>query len=155
MARRQDRKVIKIEAAYGSDRQTFIIKRNYDLRVRDVQEDAAKAFKIPTDQIILYWKVRKTRTVFHRFLPLDCVFFLQGRNICDTPNELLETLGIENNHTMRVCRKDDPNPSNKQSQVYNYPSTTNIYAPQSTYYPQQTYATYPTQYDQQYLTSPR
>ena len=59
MARRQDRKVIKIEAAYGSDRQTFIIKRNYDLHVRDVQEDAAKAFKIPTDQIVLYWKVRK------------------------------------------------------------------------------------------------
>ena len=58
MARRQDRKVIKIEAAYGSDRQTFIIKRNYDLLVRDVQEDAAKAFKIPVDQIVLYWKVR-------------------------------------------------------------------------------------------------
>jgi hypothetical protein len=57
MARRQDRRVTKIEAAYGSDRQTFIVKRNYDLRVRDVQEDAAKAFKIPVDQIILYWKV--------------------------------------------------------------------------------------------------
>ena len=59
---------------------------------------------------------------------------------------------------MRVCRKDDAIPSNKQSQGYSYPSTTNIYAPQSTYYPQypqQTYATYPTQYDQQYLTSPR
>jgi hypothetical protein len=57
MARRQDRRVIKIEAAYGSDRQTFIVKRNYDLRVRDVQEDAAKAFRIPIDEIILYWKV--------------------------------------------------------------------------------------------------
>jgi len=57
MARRQDRRVTKIEAAYGSDRQTFIVKRNYDLRVRDVQEDAGKAFKIPTDEIILYWKV--------------------------------------------------------------------------------------------------
>ncbi|CAF4729392.1 unnamed protein product, partial [Rotaria socialis] len=56
MARRQDRKVIKIEAAYGSDRQTFIVKRNYDLRVRDVQEDAATTFRIPIDQIILYWK---------------------------------------------------------------------------------------------------
>lgn len=57
MARRQDRKVIKIEAAYGSDRQTFIVKRNSDLRVRDVQEDAASLFRIPIDQIILYWKV--------------------------------------------------------------------------------------------------
>ena len=57
MARRQDRKVIKIEAAYGSDRQTLIVKRDYDLRVRDVQEDASKAFKMPPDQIILYWKV--------------------------------------------------------------------------------------------------
>ncbi len=57
MARRQDRKVTKIEAAYGSDRQTFIVKRNYDLRVRDVQEDASKVFKMPLDQIILYWKV--------------------------------------------------------------------------------------------------
>ena len=59
MARRQDRKVIKIEAAYGSDRQTFIVKRHYDLRVRDVQEDAAKSFRMPVDQIILYWKVMK------------------------------------------------------------------------------------------------
>ena len=58
MARRQDRKVIKIEAAYGSDRQTFIVKRNYDLHVSDVQEDAAKVFKMPVDQLVLYWKVR-------------------------------------------------------------------------------------------------
>jgi hypothetical protein len=59
MARRQDRKVLKIEAAYGSDRQTLIVKRNYDLRVCDLQEDAAKVFKMPVDQIILYWKVNK------------------------------------------------------------------------------------------------
>ena len=59
MARRQDRKVIKIEVAYGSDRQKLIVKRNYDLRVRDVQEDAARAFKIPIEQLILYWKVNK------------------------------------------------------------------------------------------------
>lgn len=75
MARRQDRKVIKLEAAYGSDRQTIIVKRDYDLRVRDVQEDASKVFKMPVDQIILYWKVT-TATPFrsarrkrmHRFL---------------------------------------------------------------------------------------
>ncbi len=58
MARRQDRKVIKVEAAYGSDRQTIIVKRNYDLHVRDLQEDASKVFKMPLDQIILYWKVK-------------------------------------------------------------------------------------------------
>ena len=50
MARRQDRKVIKIEAAHGSDRQTFIIKRNYDLRVRDVQEDASKVCNMYLDK---------------------------------------------------------------------------------------------------------
>lgn len=59
MARRQDRRVIKIEAAYGSDRQTFIVKRNYELRVRDVQEDASKTFRMPVDQIVLYWKVSR------------------------------------------------------------------------------------------------
>ncbi|CAF1156405.1 unnamed protein product [Adineta ricciae] len=96
MARRQDRKVIKIEAAYGSDRQTLIVKRDYDLRVRDVQEDASKAFKMPLEQIILYWK---------------------GRNICNTPNELLETLGIENNHQMRVCREDDPAQQNRRREL--------------------------------------
>jgi len=64
MARRQDRKVIKIEAAYGSDRQTIIVKRTYDLRVRDLQEDASKVFKMPVDQIILYWKVELNLTTF-------------------------------------------------------------------------------------------
>lgn len=59
MARRQDRKVIKLEAAYGSDRQTFLVKRNHDLRVFDVQEDAAKVFKIPVDSLVLYWKVKE------------------------------------------------------------------------------------------------
>ena len=57
LARRQDRKIIKIEAAHGSDRQTFIVKRDYELRVRDVMEEASKTFKIPVDQVILYWKV--------------------------------------------------------------------------------------------------
>ncbi|CAF0946446.1 unnamed protein product [Adineta ricciae] len=86
MARRQDRKIIKIEAAHGSDRQTFIVKRDYELRVRDVMEEASKTFKIPVDQVILYWK---------------------GRNICETPDVLLESLGVENNNTMRVARADE------------------------------------------------
>ncbi|CAF1579535.1 unnamed protein product [Adineta ricciae] len=86
LARRQDRKIIKIEAAHGSDRQTFIVKRDYELRVRDVMEEASKTFKIPADQVILYWK---------------------GRNICETPDVLLESLGVENNNTMRVARADE------------------------------------------------
>jgi len=72
MARRQDRKVIKIEAAYGSDRQTIIVKRNYDLRVRDLQEDASKIFKMPLDQIILYWKVNSS---------IGLLFFASNRNL--------------------------------------------------------------------------
>ena len=63
MSRRQDRKVIKIEAAYGSDRQTFIVKRNYDLRVRDLQDDAAKVFKMPLDELVLYWKVGESNQI--------------------------------------------------------------------------------------------
>ncbi|CAF1194818.1 unnamed protein product, partial [Didymodactylos carnosus] len=143
MARRQDRKVIKIEAAYGSDRQTFIVKRNYDLRVRDVQEDASKAFKMPVDQIILYWK---------------------GRNICDTPNELLETLGIENNHQMRVCREDDPVQRNRRKELRSYTDYTNqqdpygggqtMYQQQQTNYPNQ-YPNYQSYNNDQYSTSPR
>ncbi len=82
MARRQDRKVIKIEAAYGSDRQTIIVKRNYDLRVRDVQEDAAKVFKMPLDQIILYWKVKlnlKNFFIIH-FILRDEIFVIHPMN---------------------------------------------------------------------------
>jgi len=73
MARRQDRKVIKVEAAYGSDRQTIIVKRNYDLRVRDLQEDASKVFKMPLDQIILYWKVKEKR--FQSFSLIQSIDF--------------------------------------------------------------------------------
>ncbi|CAF3646864.1 unnamed protein product [Adineta steineri] len=117
MARRQDRKVIKIEAAYGSDRQTFIVKRDYDLRVRDVQEDAAKVFKMPLEEIILYWK---------------------GRNICNTPNELLETLGIENNHQMRVCREDDPTQQNRRRELLSNTAPNQQNVPSNgTYNPQQ------------------
>ncbi|CAF2536498.1 unnamed protein product [Rotaria sp. Silwood2] len=146
MARRQDRKVIKIEAAYGSDRQTFVVKRNYDLRVRDVQEEASKVFKMPLDQIILYWK---------------------GRNICDTPNELLEALGIENNHQMRVCRADDQAQQNRRRETRSFATSDQQYSSsndlfqqqqqqqQQQFYPQyqqqqqQPYPNYPPMYDQQ------
>ncbi len=92
--------------------------------------------------------------------------FFQGRNICETPNELLEVLGIENNNTMRVCRKDDQSPRNiqqQQQQLYTYPASSQQYSSsndlynQQQYYPQQqqVYTTYPTNYDQHYMTSPR
>jgi len=126
MARRQDRKVIKLEAAYGSDRQTFIVKRNHDLRVCDVQEDAAKVFKIPVDSLVLYWK---------------------GRNIVETPNELLEALGIENNHQMRVCRDDDPMQQNRRRELRAQPGSDQMYS--SSAQQQQQGAPYSSQYDQQ------
>ena len=70
MARRQDRKVIKLEAAHGSDRQTFIIKRTYDLRVLDVLEDASKLFKIPVDSLVLYWKVNNSIIYVHKSIEI-------------------------------------------------------------------------------------
>ncbi len=78
----------------------------------------------------------------------------QGRNICETPNELLETLGIENNHTMRVCRGDDPAQRSRLQQQQQYSSSNNAYTqPQQQYtypqYQQQGYSNYPTNYDQQ------
>lgn len=83
MARRMDRKVIKLEAAFGSDRQSIVIKRNQDLIVRDLMEDIQRVFKIPIEE----------QVVFHK-----------GTNLCDFSNELLENLGVENNHAIRVTR---------------------------------------------------
>ncbi|CAF0880474.1 unnamed protein product [Brachionus calyciflorus] len=83
MARRMDRKVIKLEAAYGSERQFIVVTRGQDLVVRDLMEDIQKNFKIPMDQ----------QVVFHK-----------GTNLCDFPGEKLEQLGVENNHQIRVTR---------------------------------------------------
>jgi len=83
MARRMDRKVIKLEAAYGSERQFIVVKRNQDLIAKDIMEEVNRVFKIPMEE----------QVIFHK-----------GSNICDFPNELIETLGIENNHPVRVCR---------------------------------------------------
>ncbi len=91
MARRMDRKVIKLEAAYGSDRQPIVIKRNQDLIVRDLMEDIQRTFRIPQEELV----------IFHK-----------GTNLCDFPNEKLENLGIENNHQIRVTQDTDlPNRS--------------------------------------------
>lgn len=78
-----DRKVIKLEAAFGSDRQAIVVKRNRDLLVSDVMEDIARVFKIPVDE----------QVIFHR-----------GTNLSDFPNEPLENLGVENNNVIRVTR---------------------------------------------------
>ena len=68
MARRMDRKVIKLEAAYGSERQTIYVKRNQDLIVRDLMEEVQNVFKIPMDE----------QVVFHK-----------GTNLCDFVNQTL------------------------------------------------------------------
>lgn len=86
MALRGDRKVIKLEAAYGSERQFIVIKRNQDLIVHDVLEEIQKTFKIPVDQ----------QVIFHK-----------GTNLCDFPSEKLENLGIENNHLVRITRDQE------------------------------------------------
>lgn len=96
MARRMDRKVIKLEAAYGSERQTIYVKRNQDLIVRDLMEEVQNVFKIPMDE----------QVVFHK-----------GTNLCDFVNQTLENLGIENNHQIRVTRDSElpqKSPRNKQ-----------------------------------------
>jgi hypothetical protein len=68
----------------------------------------------------------------------------------------LETLGIENNHTMRVCRSDDQAQRNRFRELRSYsdPSLNDI--TKQTYYPQYQQQSYPTVYDQpQYNISPR
>lgn len=91
MARRMDRKVIKLETAYGSERQAIVVKRNQDLIVQDVMEDIQRIFKIPMNE----------QVIFHK-----------GTNLSDFPGESLENLGVENNHTIRLTRDPDlPNRS--------------------------------------------
>lgn len=86
MARRMDRRVIKLEAAYGSERQFIVVKRNQELIVRDVMEEINRVFRIPMDELV----------IFHK-----------GTNLCDYVNEKLENLGVENNHPIRVCRDEE------------------------------------------------
>jgi hypothetical protein len=98
MARRMDRKVIKLEGAFGSERQSIVVKRNADLIVSDVMEDVQKTFKIPVNE----------QVIFHK-----------GTNLCDFPNERLENLGIENNQTIRITRDPDlPNRSPRSRQAF-------------------------------------
>jgi hypothetical protein len=101
MARRMDRKVIKLEAALGSERQFIVVTRKQDLIVRDVMEEVQKVFKIPIE----------VQTLFHK-----------GTNLCDFMDHTLESLGVENNHPIRVCRDDDllnKSPRARQSIVNN------------------------------------
>ena len=109
MARRMDRKVIKLEAAYGSERQTVYVKRNQDLIVRDLFEEVQNVFKIPFN---------------------ECVVFHKGTNLTENLNQTLESLGIENNQQIRVTR--DPNLFVKQTQKRSQMTTT---PPMANYYP--------------------
>lgn len=86
MARRMDRKVIKLEAAFGSERQFIVVTRSQDLVVRDLMEDVQKTFKIPMNE----------QVIFHK-----------GTNLCDFPSETLEHLGVENNQPIRVTRDSE------------------------------------------------
>jgi hypothetical protein len=86
MARRMDRKVIKLEAAFGSERQFVLVRRNQDLIVHDLMEEVQKIFKIPINE----------QVIFHK-----------GTNLCDFLNEKLEALGIENNNQIRITRDSE------------------------------------------------
>ena len=102
MARRMDRKVIKLEAAYGSERQFIIVKRNQDLIVRDIMEEVNRVFRIPMDE----------QVIFHK-----------GTNLCDFLNDPLENMGVENNHQIRVCRDEElrnRSPRSKQAYMYGH-----------------------------------
>jgi hypothetical protein len=95
-----DRKVIKLEAAYGSERQFVIVKRSRELIVRDLLEEIQKVFKIPVEE----------QVIFHK-----------GTNLSDFVGETLENLGVENNNLIRVTR--DPNLPNRSP-----PRTRYVYA---------------------------
>ena len=81
-----DKKIIKLEVAYGSDRQHLVIKRNEDLYVSDLMEDIVKIYGIPMEH----------QVIFHK-----------GTNICEHPKEKLEVFGILNNHKIRINRDSD------------------------------------------------
>lgn len=95
-----DRKVIKLEAAFGSERVPIVVNRKQDLVVMDVMEDVQKVMKIPINE----------QVIFHK-----------GTNLCDFPTEKLENLGVENNHTIRVTRDSElPSRSPRAPMTRNY-----------------------------------
>jgi hypothetical protein len=113
MARRMDRKVIKLEAAFGSDRQSIVIKRNQDLIVQDLMEDIQRIFKIPIEE----------QVVFHK-----------GTNLCDFIHETLENLGVENNNPIRVTRDPElPKRSPRSKQNFVQPHFANGQMPPNIY----------------------
>lgn len=94
-----DRKVIKLEAAFGSERQSIVVKRNQELVVADVMEDVQRVYKIPIAE----------QVIFHK-----------GTNLCDFPSEKLENLGVENNHMIRITRDPElPNRSPRPPVIRN------------------------------------
>ena len=83
MSRRGANNIIKLEALFGADRQTIIIRRNQELVVRDIMEEVQNTFDIPI----------REQVIFHK-----------GTNLTDHMDTRLEVLGIENNHKIKVNR---------------------------------------------------
>lgn len=145
-----DRKVIKLECAYGSDRQFIVVKRNQDLRVRDIMEEVQRVFKIPVEEQVIFFK---------------------GRNLTESIHELVETMAVANNQQIRVTRDPDlPNRSPNSQRMYmmqyaqqqqqqQQPQQQQLYDVQSAYAPppppmQTSYTQYdPPQQQQQQLYS--
>lgn len=71
----------------------------------------------------------------------------------------METLGIENNHQMRVCREDDPAQQSRRRELRSYANADQQYSSNNDMQKQQQqpYSNYPGMYDQQqqFGTSPR
>ncbi len=120
-----DRKVIKLEVAFGSERTSVLFKRNHDLTVRDIMDEIEKTYHIPLNEQSIYYK---------------------RINLCDYPNETLENLGVENNNQVRIHRETEtssnksvkqqlttPLPSQSQEQMYQPPplQQQNFYTPRN------------------------
>ena len=56
MARRMDRKVIKLECAFGPERQPILVKRDHDLVVRDLMQEIQKTYRIPMEEQVVFHK---------------------------------------------------------------------------------------------------
>jgi hypothetical protein len=95
-----DERCIKLEVAYGSDRQ-FVVVDSVDKRqvnVSDLKRRINKALKVPADEQVLFFK---------------------GSNITDHDQDTLYSLGIQNNQLVRLTRDPDlPAKSPKSRRSY-------------------------------------
>jgi hypothetical protein len=92
------RKLIKLGASYGPEKNQIVVKRNTDLIMLDLMEDIEKIFKIPIDE----------QLIFHK-----------GTNISNFRYDTLEKLGVENLNHIKILRDDDlPNRSPRSPEPY-------------------------------------